>query len=416
DNRSDLYSLGIVMYECLTGRVPYKGDNPFATIHKLINEEAEQPVQINPDIPEWLNSIVLKLIEKAPKDRFNSGVELAKAFKEKKKFTNSNIRNSQTQKFELKEELNKRLEHQSEYQEESKDEEPEINRNRTREFFTGNNMLLKAAIVLIATIIIALGSVYFYGSFSGSQVEVSNANIDAVYQAKIGKRKYNKILKKYGMQAIPGGMFWMGDNSQFAEVDAKPIRQVRISNFYIGKHEVTQSLWEEVMKNNPSIHNGTNRPVENVSWNEVQIFINRLNVDTGLKFRLLTEAEWEYAARGISKNKTFVYSGNDDLNNVGWYDENSGRKSQTVGEKQMNGFGIYDMSGNVSEWCQDWYGAYYNSTVVNPLGPRSGALKVVRGGSWYSKPDQCKTTHREAFAPSEKYNYIGFRLVLSVDS
>jgi len=158
---------------------------------------------------------------------------------------------------------------------------------------------------------------------------------------------------------------------------------VTVGDFYICKYEVTQELWEEVMGNNPSeFTEGENLPVENVSWDDAQEFIRKLNSITGKKYRLPTEAEWEFAARGGNNSKGYKYSGSDDINQVAWYDDNSGNRTYPVGQKAPNELGIYDMSGNVWEWCSDWYGDYPSGAVTNPTGPVNGSNRVFRGGSW----------------------------------
>ncbi|MEN6422232.1 MAG: formylglycine-generating enzyme family protein [Smithella sp.] len=191
-----------------------------------------------------------------------------------------------------------------------------------------------------------------------------------------------------GMEMIfvKGGCFQMGDTVGGGEADEKPVHQVCLSNFYMGKYEVTQGQWQQIMGNNPSHFSscGDNCPVEKVSWNDVQDFIRRLNSQTGKNYRLPTEAEWEYAAR--SGGKSEQYSGGADVDSVAWYDGNSGRKTHPVGQKKPNGLGLHDMSGNVWEWCQDWYSdKYYSqSNRDNPSGPSSGSNRVLRGGSWFN--------------------------------
>ena len=165
------------------------------------------------------------------------------------------------------------------------------------------------------------------------------------------------------------------------------------------------------MGSNPSHFKGDQCPVEQVSWNNCQTFISRLNVKTGKNFRLPTEAEWEYAARGGHSGGS-KYAGSDNINNVAWYYDNSGYETHNVATKSPNGLGIYDMSGNVSEWCQDWCGDYSSSSQTNPKGPSSGALRVHRGGSWYSLARLCRVSYRDNYAPSDSLNYLGLRLVL----
>lgn len=212
------------------------------------------------------------------------------------------------------------------------------------------------------------------------------------------------------MVFVEGGTFQMGSNSGGS--DEKPVHTVRVNGFYIGKYEVTQKQWREVMGANPSHFSGCdNCPVESVSWNDVQEFIRKLNAKTGMNYRLPTEAEWEYTARGGNKGKGYKYSGSNKVGDVAWYGENSGKKTHPVGLRQSNELGIYDMSGNVWEWCSDWYSdIYYKTTPVdNPKGPYTGTYKVLRGGSWNGSGSNCRTADRYRYFPGLR-NYFGFRL------
>ncbi|MBI3600779.1 MAG: formylglycine-generating enzyme family protein, partial [Nitrospinae bacterium] len=182
---------------------------------------------------------------------------------------------------------------------------------------------------------------------------------------------------------IKGGCYQMGDTFGDGESDEKPIHEVCVDDFYMGKYEVTQKEWQSIMGNNPSyLKNCDNCPVEQVSWNDVQEYINKLNQKTGKKYRLPTEAEWEYAAR--SGGRSEKYSGGNNIDSVAWYNSNSNSKTHPVGQKEANGLGLYDMTGNVWEWCQDWYDSdyYRKSPKNNPEGASSGQYRVLRGGSW----------------------------------
>ena len=218
------------------------------------------------------------------------------------------------------------------------------------------------------------------------------------------------------MVYVSGGTFTMGATSEQgsdAEDDEKPTHSVTVSDFYICKYEVTQTLWKEVMGNNPSSWKGDNLPVENVSWDDCQDFIRKLNTLTGKNFRLPTEAEWEFAARGGNKSRGYKYAGSNNIGDVAWYDGNSGNKTHVVGTKSPNELGIYDMSGNVYEWCQDWYGDYSSASQTNPTGASNGSYRVLRGGSWYNIARFCRSSNRNGRAPDCRYNYGGLRLVLS---
>jgi len=212
------------------------------------------------------------------------------------------------------------------------------------------------------------------------------------------------------MVLVEGGTFEMGSNN--GESDEKPVHSVTIKSFYIGKYEVTQKEWVEIMGTNPSYFKGDNLPVECVSWNDVQEYISKLNAKTGGKYRLPTEAEWEYAARGGNQSKGYTYSGSNTIDDVAWYYGNSNSKTHEVGTKGPNELGIYDMSGNVWEWCSDWNGeSYYSSSPgTNPQGPTSGTYRVLRGGSWLGYALNCRSSVRVRNDPDLRNNYGGFRI------
>ena len=226
------------------------------------------------------------------------------------------------------------------------------------------------------------------------------------------------------MVAVEGGTFTMGataEQSSDAFSDEKPAHQVTLSSYCIGQTEVTQELWVAVMGYNPSYFTGNlQRPVEKVSWTSCQTFITKLNQLTGANFRLPTEAEWEYAARGGNKSQGYKYSGSNTIGNVAWYSDNAysvGSSSSNYGThpvatKAPNELGLYDMSGNVWEWCQDWNGSYSSGSQYNPTGPTSGSNRVSRGGSWLSFAGNCRVSDRDFDAPSVMRNYLGLRLAL----
>jgi formylglycine-generating enzyme required for sulfatase activity len=210
---------------------------------------------------------------------------------------------------------------------------------------------------------------------------------------------------------VEGGTFQMGSSS--GESNEKPVHSVTLSAFNIGKYEVTQAQWKAVMGNNPSNFTGCDDcPVVYVSWNDVQQYISKLNSQTGKNYRLPTEAEWEFSARGGKSSKGYTYSGSNDLNSVAWNTDNSGSKTHTVGGKQANELGIYDMSGNVWEWCSDWYGTYNSYSETNPTGASLGQYRVLRGGGWDYNADYCRTADRGGYDPDYRDYAGGFRLVL----
>lgn len=219
------------------------------------------------------------------------------------------------------------------------------------------------------------------------------------------------------MVKVEGGTFMMGATPEMKNswTEERPIHQVTLTNdYYIGKYEVTQSLWCALMDNNPSYFKGDNLPVEQVSWDDCQKFINKLNDITGRKFRLPTEAEWEYAARGGKKSRGYQYSGSNKISDVAWYSSNSEHKTQPVGLKLANELGLYDMSGNVDEWCFDRFGFYSALSQTNPLGADDGICRVYRGGSWEQTAGFCRSSDRSNYGTSKNRIYnLGFRLALS---
>ena len=217
------------------------------------------------------------------------------------------------------------------------------------------------------------------------------------------------------MVFVQGGTFTMGCTAEQGNDcynDEKPTRQVTVSSFSIGKYPVTQKEWVAVMGSNPSWFKGDNLPVENVSWHDSQEFIRKLNATTGKNYRLPTEAEWEYAARGGNKSRGFKYSGSNTIGDVAWYWNNYGERTRTrpVGTKASNELGIYDMSGNVNEWCNDWWGEYSSAAKTNPQGPSSGWDRVLRGGGWSHDAQRCRVSNRDSDAPYHGGSYVGFRL------
>lgn len=227
----------------------------------------------------------------------------------------------------------------------------------------------------------------------------------------------------FKMIRVQGGTFTMGCTSEQGndcDDDEKPAHRVTLSTYYIGETEVTQELWKAVMGSNPSEFKGDKRPVEHVSWDDCQTFIRKLNELTGKKFRLPTEAEWEFAARGGTKSAGYKYSGSNDIGAVAWYDVNAYNKGKSspdygthvVKTKKPNELGIYDMSGNVWERCSDWYGDYNSSAQTNPAGPSSGSYRVDRGGSWVNSTGNCRSSNRDICGPDARTSTLGLRLVL----
>ena len=226
-----------------------------------------------------------------------------------------------------------------------------------------------------------------------------------------GTRTFTVNGVSFKMIKVEAGTFEMGDD----EDDDCPTHEVTLTrDYYIGETPVTQALWEAVMGNNPSQFQGRNRPVENVSWNDCMEFVKKLKRLTNQDFRFPTEAEWEFAARGGNSSEGYEFAGSDDLDDVGWYNDNSDDETHPVKRKSANELGIYDMSGNVWEWCWDWYDSdYYDeSPERNPTGAASGSSRVGRGGSWSIDAGGCRVALRFRVRPGTRYYDLGFRLAL----
>ena len=258
-------------------------------------------------------------------------------------------------------------------------------------------------------------------STSSSQTRQPSSTVKKRASRQINASYSNGVLTvngvRYEFALVEAGTFTMGataEQGSDAYDNEKPAHQVTLTkDYYMGKTEVTQALWKAVMGNNPAGFKGDNRPVEQVSWNDCQEFIRKLNSLTGKTFRLPTEAEWEFAARGGNNSRHYKYSGSDNLHDVAWYYDNSSNTTHDVATKQPNELGIYDMSGNVWEWCQDRYGAYSSNAQYDPAGPMSGSYRVSRGGSWVSVASYCRSSIRISSDPDGRGSYLGFRLCLS---
>jgi formylglycine-generating enzyme required for sulfatase activity len=253
------------------------------------------------------------------------------------------------------------------------------------------------------------------------------------------------------MVRIQGGTFQMGSDN--GDSDEKPVHTVTLSGFYMGKYEVTQKEYQAIMGTNPSSSKGDNLPVTHVSWYDALVFCNKLSIAEGLNpvyrisgstnpsdwgtvptssnstwdaavivsgsngYRLPTEAQWEYAARGGNGSPgDYTYSGGNNISDVAWYSDNSGNSAYAVGTKQPNGLGLYDMSGNVWEWCWDWYGTYSSGAQTDPVGAVSGAGRVGRGGGWNAAARYVRSTFRGSYSPSYRFSNLGFRLVRPLSS
>ena len=269
------------------------------------------------------------------------------------------------------------------------------------------------------TVMISEGQTASISGSLTSSASSSNANVLSSGSSSLSDNTLTIPVKNginIEMVKVEAGSFNMGATPEMKspyEVE-KPVHRVTLTNnYYVGKYEITQALWQAVMGSNPSHFKGDALPVEQVSWKDCQKFITKLNRLTGKNFRLPTEAEWEYAARGGNKSRGYRYSGSNTIDDVAWYENDALSQTHPVGTKQPNELEIYDMTGNVMEWCQDWYGSYSSSPQVNPTGAASGSYRVVRGGGWSDSARDCRTSDRDFISPGGCSSDLGLRLVLS---
>lgn len=247
----------------------------------------------------------------------------------------------------------------------------------------------------------------------GTRVNFPYEAIDSIVTYGDSHKVFTVNGVSFKMIYVKGGTFTMGATSEQAGAFSSeyPTHSVTLSDYYIGETEVTQELWTAVMGSNPSNFTGNmQRPVEMVSWYDCQTFITKLNELTGETFRLPTEAQWEYAARGGNQAQGRLYSGSNMIDDVAWYTSNSSSTTHPVKTKVPNELGIYDMSGNVMEWCSDWYGSYPSAAQTDPAGPSTGSYRVNRGGSWNYGATFCRVAYRNSFVPSNRIKYLGLRL------
>ena len=275
----------------------------------------------------------------------------------------------------------------------------------------------------LATIIAAVVAVLTYIGFNPFKKEKGE---EVKEEEKLNCKTYTAYGVSFNMIRVVGGTFMMGANKydNDATEDEKPAHEVNLSTFYIGETQVTQRLWDAVkngnndVNNNQSSDNEPTPPVVNVSWNDCKEFIEKLNKLTNMKFRLPTEAEWEFAARGGQKSNNYKYAGSNTLDDVAWYKNNSEEEIHGVATtRHSNELGLYDMSGNVWEWCNDWYASkfYTNPRCLqpNPQGPQETGKRVIRGGSWNREASRCRVSFRGGINPTRAQDNIGLRLALS---
>jgi formylglycine-generating enzyme required for sulfatase activity len=304
----------------------------------------------------------------------------------------------------------------------------------------GNLIVVTASLLDVNTLEIMGGAPMYLNTIEEAAVKMDGFITTITQRISAGSgRTGAPPAQRAGQSAAPGnfvfvqgGTFQMGSTSG-GDNDERPVHSVTVKSFYMGKYEVTQKEWVEIMGSNPSNWKGDNLPVERVTWYEVIEYCNKRSLREGLTpayrgsgdsvscdlnasgYRLPTEAEWEYAARGGAKGAylTYEYSGSNSVESVGWYTENSGGRTHPVGMKLPNDLGLFDMSGNVWEWCWDWYGDYAPGARTDPTGPASGSIRVLRGGGWNSSAGYLRSAFRDGYTPSYRGSNSGFRLVRS---
>lgn len=416
NEQTDIWSAGVMFYEILAGKCPFDEDNLINLVSSIATKEPE-PL---PDyVPQWLNHVILKSLAKNPQNRYKTAKEMREDIRQLARMPATRkvlaLPDTNPNNNEITEGINNAQTVATQY------------------FQNSNKFLIIGGISLFTLFILLLGGVgigaiiwkiYFPTPTPSSNVSTTKTPIPK--STVSGKQIKNSI----GMELvlIPSGSFMMGapDNEKDSAQDERPQHQVTISkDFYLGKYEVTQAQWKAIMGDNPSYFNncGDDCPVENVSWDDVQVFIRKLNSKSEGKYRLPTEAEWEYACRA---GTTSELAGN--LDAMAWYYNNSGdqrlsgewdaaklksnnNRTHRVGTKQPNNWGLYDMHGNVWEWCQDWFGEYPNEAVTDSTGGISGSHRIFRGGSMGFPADYQRSAKRAYESPQNHNLNIGFRLL-----
>ena len=465
--QSDIYSFGVVLFEYLAGRVPFPFDKKNSNtikaeyelslahqdqmppsifaLRKAAFEKAYPGEDYKKDYPDWLEEVIMRCLEKSPSDRFKNGKELydfvqncinkeepksISVVSEKKVIDTPKIIPESTVASTpaVKESEGLHGNSNNDKKEESIKNPPRYEGSSDSKGKSDKEDKSDKGISSWVLIVCIIG--VLIGCIIGV-IPLTNGDKEEVLKPEFEYETYTVNGVSFDMASVAGGTFTMGATSEQgseASSEEKPTHKVTLSDYMIAKTEVTQELWQAVMGSNPSYDKGDNLPVENVSWNDCQEFIKKLNSLTGLNFRLPTEAEWEYAARGGNKSKGYKYSGSNDIGSVAWYYENSGNsrlnnleldkvesnncRTHAVATKAPNELGLYDMSGNVWEWCSDWYGDYSRGSQTNPKGPSSGSYRVSRGGGWTFSARDCRVSQRFNGNPDNRDDYLGLRLAL----
>jgi len=459
DGKTDIYQFGAMCYELLTGQYVFPGDDLMEAVSDIMHDKPQAPSELNPDIPDHVNRIVLKCLEKKKENRYRSmDIVLYKLenageagfTKKVKKVTKpttpvstskdrcSNCKNliattnkllrcsgcrelfcdtcegwfraerkrgekplcetcygKEMKRQEEEERRRKALEEKRRREEEQR--RKALAEQRKRELEEKKRKELEAFLTAETTT---------QNAVKKQQAWARKQGVDVTFTGQAG---IEFVL-------IPAGTFIMGGETGYD--DSKPPHQVTLSKpFYLGTYQVTQSQWKTIMGKNPSKFTGDTRPVEQVSWNDGQEYVRKLNSREGVNmYRLPTEAEWEYACRA-GTGARFCF-GDDEarLEEYAWFDDNSKGETHPVGQKKPNLWGLYDMHGNVWEWCQDWFAeSYYKvSPDKDPQGAKNGSFRVFRGGGWFDNAGGCASAYRYRDAPGGRFNYLGFRLARSL--
>ena len=400
DGRSDIYSLGVTMFQLLSGKVPYHASSALAIMRKIFDEPTPVLTDLNSEMPPQVSDIVEKMMAKTPEERYASAEDLVRDLEE---YLASHAKPSAAEEAfsspgtnltldRLDKEDNQRREQESSGARPTViAEQPE---NATPDQQGPRPARTKKILWLAGADTVLVGPLL------------------AVSLLLVGGGTYTRLFPEDDFVRISEGMFQMGSPPDEADrnVDESLHRVSLTKGFWMSKYEVTQKQWTAVMGYNPSAQLGEDHPVEQVSWEDVQVFIQKINDADDANYRLPTEAEWEYAARAGSLS-AYGFGGDPNyLEEYAWYAGNGGNRTHPVATKSPNAWGLYDMSGNVMEWCQDWLAVYDFGSVVDPKGSESGTRRIGRGGSWASSEAKCRSADRSAAPPDNRGADLGFRL------